>query len=129
MWLSYYAGLPQMSFALAAACYYTAPAWMALAARLLGEPVGPRDDLKRPKGDVGEIADGGRHHIEAGLRPGGRPAFAEKGEAGLGGRVAHEGLYQLSEERGQSLPQPEVGQCPPPKSSEAVDMAGAGERP
>ena len=42
MWLSYYAGLPQMSFALAAACYYTAPAWMALAARLLGEPVGPR---------------------------------------------------------------------------------------
>jgi drug/metabolite transporter (DMT)-like permease len=35
MWLSYYAALPAMSFALAAACYYTAPAWMALLGRVL----------------------------------------------------------------------------------------------
>ncbi len=43
MWLCYYAGLSQISFALAAACFYTAPAWMALMARgLLGEPVGAR---------------------------------------------------------------------------------------
>ncbi|SFI51646.1 DMT family transporter [Albimonas pacifica] len=42
MWLCYYAGLPAMSFALAAACHYTAPAWMALMTRALGEPVGPR---------------------------------------------------------------------------------------
>ncbi len=34
MWLSYYAALPAMSFALAAACYYTAPAWMALLGRV-----------------------------------------------------------------------------------------------
>lgn len=41
MWIFYYAALPSMSFALAAACYYTSPAWMALLSRLLlGEPVG-----------------------------------------------------------------------------------------
>ncbi len=41
MWLCYYASLPPMSFALAAACYYTSPAWMALLSRfVLGEPVG-----------------------------------------------------------------------------------------
>ncbi|ETX29187.1 permease [Roseivivax isoporae LMG 25204] len=41
MWLSYYAALPAMSFALAAACYYTAPAWMALLGRvLLGMTIG-----------------------------------------------------------------------------------------
>jgi len=41
MWLCYYAALPSMSFALAAACYYTSPAWMALLSRLLlGEAVG-----------------------------------------------------------------------------------------
>lgn len=41
MWLCYYAALPSMSFALAAACYYTSPVWMALLSRLLlGEPVG-----------------------------------------------------------------------------------------
>ncbi|SOH93791.1 Threonine/homoserine efflux transporter RhtA [Monaibacterium marinum] len=32
MWLAYYAALPSMSFALAAACYYTTPVWMALMA-------------------------------------------------------------------------------------------------
>lgn len=43
MWLSYYAALPAMSFALAAACYYTAPAWMALLGRvLLGMTIGGR---------------------------------------------------------------------------------------
>lgn len=43
MWLSYYAALPAMSFALAAACYYTAPAWMALLGRvLLGVTIGGR---------------------------------------------------------------------------------------
>jgi len=41
MWLSYYAALPSMSFALAAACYYTSPVWMALMARfLLGASIG-----------------------------------------------------------------------------------------
>ncbi|RFC64167.1 DMT family transporter [Fulvimarina endophytica] len=41
MWLCYYAGLPSLSFALAAACYYTAPIWMALIARFaLGTPIG-----------------------------------------------------------------------------------------
>ena len=35
MWVCYYAALPSMSFAMAAACYYTAPAWMALMARCL----------------------------------------------------------------------------------------------
>ncbi|MDT0684168.1 DMT family transporter [Roseicyclus sp. F158] len=41
MWLSYYAALPTMSFALAAASYYTAPAWMALLGRiLLGMTIG-----------------------------------------------------------------------------------------
>jgi drug/metabolite transporter (DMT)-like permease len=43
MWLCYYAALPEMSFALAAACYYTAPVWIALFARLSGaEKVDPR---------------------------------------------------------------------------------------
>ncbi|WOI57206.1 DMT family transporter [Palleronia sp. LCG004] len=43
MWLSYYSALPYMSFALAAACYYTAPAWMALLSRvLLGMKIGGR---------------------------------------------------------------------------------------
>lgn len=43
MWLCYYAALPLMSFPLAAACYYTSPAWMALLSRLvLSEPVGAR---------------------------------------------------------------------------------------
>lgn len=43
MWLSYYAALPSMSFALAAACYYTSPIWMALMARfLLGATIGGR---------------------------------------------------------------------------------------
>ena len=41
MWLCYYAALPSMSFALAAACYYTSPVWMALLARvLLGMTIG-----------------------------------------------------------------------------------------
>ncbi|WP_237763595.1 DMT family transporter [Falsirhodobacter sp. alg1] len=35
MWLCYYAALPSMSFALAAACYYTTPVWMALMSRLM----------------------------------------------------------------------------------------------
>ncbi|MEO9338701.1 DMT family transporter [Mesorhizobium sp. SB112] len=35
MWLCYYAGLPFMIFSLAAACYYTAPVWMALLSRIL----------------------------------------------------------------------------------------------
>lgn len=43
MWLCYYAALPSMSFALAAACYYTAPVWMALLGRaLLGMTIGGR---------------------------------------------------------------------------------------
>lgn len=43
MWLSYYAALPSISLALAAACYYTAPAWMALMSRLLlGTIIGRR---------------------------------------------------------------------------------------
>ena len=43
MWLCYYAALPSLSFALAAACYYTSPIWMALMARcVLGETVGRR---------------------------------------------------------------------------------------
>ncbi|MAY62785.1 MAG: hypothetical protein CML29_11280 [Rhizobiales bacterium] len=36
MLLCYYAALPLMSFALAAACYYTAPVWIALLARATG---------------------------------------------------------------------------------------------
>ena len=36
MWLCYYAALPLMSFALAAACYYTAPVWIALLSHLTG---------------------------------------------------------------------------------------------
>jgi drug/metabolite transporter (DMT)-like permease len=43
MWLSYFAALPAMSFALAAAFYYTAPAWMALLGRVfLGMTIGAR---------------------------------------------------------------------------------------
>lgn len=43
MWLCYYAALPSMSFALAAACYYTSPVWMALLSRfVLSEPVSAR---------------------------------------------------------------------------------------
>ncbi|MEM6973790.1 MAG: DMT family transporter [Pseudomonadota bacterium] len=43
MWLSYFASLPSLSFALAAACYYTSPVWMALMARLgFGERIGLR---------------------------------------------------------------------------------------
>ncbi len=43
MWLCYYSALPSMPLALAAACYYTAPAWMAVLARLLlGAAVGGR---------------------------------------------------------------------------------------
>ncbi|MEF2070882.1 DMT family transporter [Consotaella aegiceratis] len=41
MWGCYYAALPSMSLALAAACYYTAPVWMALLSRVfLGERIG-----------------------------------------------------------------------------------------
>ncbi|QQM31571.1 DMT family transporter [Martelella lutilitoris] len=41
MWFCYYASLPELPFSLAAACYYTAPLWMALLARfILKEPVG-----------------------------------------------------------------------------------------
>lgn len=43
MWLNYYAALPAMSFALAAACYYTSPVWMALLGRyLLGMAISGR---------------------------------------------------------------------------------------
>ncbi|PYE85730.1 DMT family transporter [Pseudoroseicyclus aestuarii] len=35
MWLCYYAALPSMTLALAAACYYTAPVWMALLGRFV----------------------------------------------------------------------------------------------
>lgn len=43
MWLCYYVALPSISFALAAACYYTSPVWMALLSRfVLREPVGAR---------------------------------------------------------------------------------------
>jgi drug/metabolite transporter (DMT)-like permease len=46
MWACYYAALPAMPFALAAACYYTAPMWMAVLSRLLlGQPVRPRQAL------------------------------------------------------------------------------------
>ncbi|MEO4000423.1 DMT family transporter [Mesorhizobium sp. CAU 1732] len=41
MWISYYAALPFMSLSLAAACYYTAPVWMALLSRVVfGEAIG-----------------------------------------------------------------------------------------
>ncbi|MDH4992097.1 DMT family transporter [Aquamicrobium lusatiense] len=41
MWISYYAALPFMSLSLAAACYYTAPVWMALLSRaLFAEAIG-----------------------------------------------------------------------------------------
>lgn len=43
MWFFYYAALPEIPLALAAACYYTAPLWMALLSRVvLGEPLGLR---------------------------------------------------------------------------------------
>ncbi|POF34584.1 DMT family transporter [Roseibium marinum] len=35
MWFCYYAALPSMSLSLAAACYYSSPAWMALLARFV----------------------------------------------------------------------------------------------
>jgi len=41
MWFCYYAALPSMSFTLAAACYYSSPAWMALMSRfVLGDTIG-----------------------------------------------------------------------------------------
>ena len=41
MWISYYAALPFMSLSLAAACYYTAPVWMALLSKaLFAEAIG-----------------------------------------------------------------------------------------
>lgn len=41
MWISYYTALPFMSLSLAAACYYTAPVWMAILARtVFGEAIG-----------------------------------------------------------------------------------------
>lgn len=42
MWLCYYAALPAMPFATAAACFYTSPIWMSLLyAIILRRPVGP----------------------------------------------------------------------------------------
>ncbi|MEC7761709.1 MAG: DMT family transporter [Pseudomonadota bacterium] len=41
MWGCYYAGLPKLSFSIAAACYYTSPMWMAfLSSVLLGTRIG-----------------------------------------------------------------------------------------
>jgi len=43
MWVCYYAGLPELSFSIAAACYYTSPMWMAvLSSTLLGTRIGGR---------------------------------------------------------------------------------------
>jgi drug/metabolite transporter (DMT)-like permease len=43
MWLCYYAALPSMSFGLAAACYYSSPAWMAVMSHfVLKERLGAR---------------------------------------------------------------------------------------
>ncbi|WP_420556132.1 DMT family transporter [Roseovarius sp.] len=43
MWGCYYAGLPELSFSIAAACYYTSPMWMAfLSSALLGTRIGRR---------------------------------------------------------------------------------------
>ncbi|WP_208976929.1 EamA family transporter [Stappia sp. ES.058] len=43
MWGCYYAGLPELSFSIAAACYYTSPMWMAfLSSTLLGTRIGGR---------------------------------------------------------------------------------------
>ncbi|WP_174801499.1 DMT family transporter [Martelella limonii] len=47
MWLFYYAALPMLSFALAAACFYTSPLWMALLSRLI---------LKQPLGRTRTVA-------------------------------------------------------------------------
>ncbi|WP_223163026.1 DMT family transporter [Roseivivax sediminis] len=46
MWGCYYAGLPGLPFSIAAACYYTAPMWMALlSSTLLGTRIGARGGL------------------------------------------------------------------------------------
>lgn len=43
MWMCYYCALPSMSLALAAACYYTTPVWMALISRVVwGERISPQ---------------------------------------------------------------------------------------
>lgn len=43
MWGCYYAALPELSFSIAAACYYTSPMWMALlSSKLLGTRIGVR---------------------------------------------------------------------------------------
>lgn len=56
MWACYYAALPWVSFPLAAACYYTAPLWMAVLSRLLlKETVGRRQWLAIFSGLVGVI--------------------------------------------------------------------------
>ena len=54
MWFFYYAALPEIPLALAAACYYTAPLWMALLSRVvLGEPLGLRRAAAVVAGAVG----------------------------------------------------------------------------
>lgn len=54
MWFFYYASLPEIPLALAAACYYTAPLWMALLSRVvLGEPLGLRRSMAVVAGAVG----------------------------------------------------------------------------
>ncbi|WP_180900808.1 DMT family transporter [Martelella soudanensis] len=54
MWFFYYAALPEIPLALAAACFYTAPLWMALISRVvLGEPLGLRRLVAVIAGAVG----------------------------------------------------------------------------
>ena len=54
MWFFYYAALPEIPLALAAACFYTAPLWMALLSRVvLGEPLGLRRSVAVVVGAAG----------------------------------------------------------------------------
>lgn len=57
MWGCYYAGLPSMPFSLAAACYYTAPMWMAaLSAVLTGYRIDFRGGASIALGLAGVVA-------------------------------------------------------------------------
>lgn len=56
MWFLYYCGLPDMSFALAAAALYTAPLFMAVFARLiLGTPIDLPDQVALGAGLIGVV--------------------------------------------------------------------------
>ncbi len=56
MWGCYYAALPLMPLSLAAACYYTAPLWMAiLTSVFLGRPVGAKGTVSIVLGMAGVV--------------------------------------------------------------------------